>query len=577
MPRLDEGETHWAFGLATITILFGIGALHACSLPDRQREQGQLVDRTHQVLNELNTLALHLTEAESGQRGFLLTGGIESYLTPYVAAAGRIHADLDRLMRVVAVDERHRRRLPALRADIAAKLGELKETIDLRRRYGDNDAAMEVVLSDRGRDLMTRVSRQIDEMKAEEVARLKARLLAAQEAAERTRVAFLIGGLITYASICALLFAVGRVSRQRKRLAEAEARAGAMQRIEAQRLAQIVGVQREIAGHSLDLLGAMQAMTERTQVLTNADGSIVELMEGDALVYRAASGLAAPFIGLRLDPGNSMSGLAIRRDAVLKCDDSEADARVDRLACRKVGLRSMVVVPLRHRGRPVGVLKVMSAQPNGFRDEDVCTLELLAGLLSATLSDAKAADALRSANRELEETNAGLEVLARTDGLTGLENHRRFKELLDREFERSRRQRTPLSLILLDVDHFKGFNDRFGHPAGDAVLERVATLLRQTARKTDLVGRYGGEEFAILLPETSAEGAEAIADRIRRAIADDGWPLRPITASLGIGTLDEDTASPAALLKAADDALYLSKQCGRNRVTLCRRAINCKV
>jgi diguanylate cyclase (GGDEF)-like protein len=209
----------------------------------------------------------------------------------------------------------------------------------------------------------------------------------------------------------------------------------------------------------------------------------------------------------------------------------------------------------------------MSARVNQFSDRDVSTLELLAGLLSTTLGDAKAADALRSSNQELEAANTRLGVLASTDGLTGLTNHHTFKALLDCEFERATRYRYPLSLILLDVDHFKGFNDRYGHPAGDAVLERVARLLQHTGRVTDVIARYGGEAFAVLLPDTGAEGAEIIADRMRQAITDDGWQWREITASFGVSTLDEETVSPASLLEAADEVLYRSKENGRNRVT----------
>jgi diguanylate cyclase (GGDEF)-like protein len=133
-----------------------------------------------------------------------------------------------------------------------------------------------------------------------------------------------------------------------------------------------------------------------------------------------------------------------------------------------------------------------------------------------------AADALRLANEKLER-------LATTDGLTGLKNHRAFQELLANEYARATRYKKPLSLVMLDVDHFKGFNDSFGHPAGDVVLKRVASLLQENARTTDVAARYGGEEFALLLPETGPRGAAMTADRILQAIARDAWELRPVT------------------------------------------------
>ena len=170
--------------------------------------------------------------------------------------------------------------------------------------------------------------------------------------------------------------------------------------------------------------------------------------------------------------------------------------------------------------------------------------------------------------QELEAANVRLEALATMDGLTGLKNHRSFQEKLAQEFERSSRYQTPLSVILLDVDHFKQFNDAFGHPAGDEVLKRVAATLQQAARTTDFVARYGGEEFVIVLPETGAQGAVKVAERIREAIAGQAWERRAITVSIGVTSLQITAPSPAALVEEADRALYMSKQNGRNRVTL---------
>ena len=175
---------------------------------------------------------------------------------------------------------------------------------------------------------------------------------------------------------------------------------------------------------------------------------------------------------------------------------------------------------------------------------------------------------LEAANSELAAVNARLEALAMTDGLTGLKNHRSFQDKLAGEFERSRRYDVPLALLMLDVDQFKLFNDAFGHPAGDEVLKRVATVLQEEARTTDFVARYGGEEFALILPETTAEGARATAERIRAALAGQVWERRAITVSIGIATLHPAAAAPISLVEEADAALYRSKQNGRNRVTL---------
>jgi diguanylate cyclase (GGDEF)-like protein/PAS domain S-box-containing protein len=168
---------------------------------------------------------------------------------------------------------------------------------------------------------------------------------------------------------------------------------------------------------------------------------------------------------------------------------------------------------------------------------------------------------------QLEQTNRELEALATTDGLTGLKNHRTFQEKLTEEHSRAVRYQQPLSLLLLDVDHFKPYNDSFGHPAGDAVLRQVAAILGQTARDTDIAARYGGEEFALLLPLTDEDGAMAIAERVRVAVAGGLWEQRPITVSIGVCSVSLDTPTPGSLLSCADKALYQAKEMGRNQVS----------
>lgn len=176
-------------------------------------------------------------------------------------------------------------------------------------------------------------------------------------------------------------------------------------------------------------------------------------------------------------------------------------------------------------------------------------------------------DQLREQQEQLRVANEQLQALATTDGLTGLKNHRTFKERLTEEFERATRYHLPLSLMLLDVDHFKSFNDTHGHPAGDEVLRRVAKLLTESTRSTDFVARYGGEEFAVLLPFTHQAAALALADRTRAAIQNANWKLRAVTASVGVATLNADTHTGSMLVEFADNALYRSKETGRNRVT----------
>jgi diguanylate cyclase (GGDEF)-like protein len=175
-----------------------------------------------------------------------------------------------------------------------------------------------------------------------------------------------------------------------------------------------------------------------------------------------------------------------------------------------------------------------------------------------------------------------LEKIAMLDGLTGIPNRRHFDEQLTREFRLARRHGTPLSVIMMDVDHFKQFNDHYGHGPGDDCLKRIAqALMMATERPTDLIARYGGEEFVALLPGTDAAGAGRVAERLREAVQALGLPhaqstaAEVVTLSLGVGVAalsinaqNDDQAAITRLLTQADTALYAAKQSGRNRYRL---------
>jgi diguanylate cyclase (GGDEF)-like protein len=165
------------------------------------------------------------------------------------------------------------------------------------------------------------------------------------------------------------------------------------------------------------------------------------------------------------------------------------------------------------------------------------------------------------------------EKLAHTDGLTELYNYRFFQQLLSAELNRAQRFNRSLSLIMLDLDHFKAYNDIYGHQAGDQALRQLGWLLRRSSRSYDLVARYGGDEFVLILPETSKKMAAEVAERVRVCVETatiEGAPQGPgghFTASLGIANFPEDATEKSDLIRKADLALYHAKTCGRNRVS----------
>jgi diguanylate cyclase (GGDEF)-like protein len=172
---------------------------------------------------------------------------------------------------------------------------------------------------------------------------------------------------------------------------------------------------------------------------------------------------------------------------------------------------------------------------------------------------------LATLNAELLEANRALAQAAVTDGLTGLKNHRAFQESLHSAAQMAERLQQPLSLVMFDIDHFKQFNDTYGHPAGDELLRQVAQVLRESARAYDVAARYGGEEFALLLPNTALEQAVQVAERLRQQIRAIENPHAPVSASFGVATYRRGTP-PATLVYEADAALYRAKRSGRDQV-----------
>jgi diguanylate cyclase (GGDEF)-like protein/PAS domain S-box-containing protein len=198
----------------------------------------------------------------------------------------------------------------------------------------------------------------------------------------------------------------------------------------------------------------------------------------------------------------------------------------------------------------------------------------LAGIMMDLTEVNHARQKIQEQADKIKKTNKKLAELASLDGLTGINNRRTFQEQLDQHIRLSNRNGSLLSLLMIDVDHFKSYNDTYGHIAGDEVLRKIATLLVKNARSTDVVARYGGEEFAIILPETSKDEAMFMAEKFKKKFTATTWPNRPITASFGVASksfkISKDSLVEQLLsqfIDQADSALYHSKEIGRNSLT----------
>ena len=307
--------------------------------------------------------------------------------------------------------------------------------------------------------------------------------------------------------------------------------------------------------------------------LTGAEaGALYLLTEGElefagvknpALVRRyGAAEVAARFAGRRLPlNGSSLAGYVASTLQTLNVPDAAAipanaayhlDARFDRE--NQYESRSVLTVPMLERpGVGLGVLQLINATDDAG---DIVAFSAEAEEIAAFLA-AYSAAAIRNVQLSAHSVN---------DHLTGAFNRRYVMRRLDEEISRTRRTGEPLSVALIDIDHFKTINDQHGHPAGDAVIRAVAQLLINQSRAYSVVARYGGDEFAIVLPSTTKAGAAGFAERMIRIVRTYPFPTGPVTLSIGVGTLPDDADSRDDLIAAADRSLYRAKREGRNRV-----------
>ena len=319
------------------------------------------------------------------------------------------------------------------------------------------------------------------------------------------------------------------------------------------RLLSVIRTQTEIAKLGLDLGGVITLVAQRAQEMTHADGAVVELPEGEDMVYSAATGIAEPHLGLRLQRRDSLSGLCMEANEPLYCRDSEVDGRVSREACRLIGLRSMIVVPLRHEDHAVGVLKVLSKRPTAFPYENLELLAMMSELIAAAMYHSA-----RLGENELFQQ-------ATHDALTGLPNRALFFERLRLCLAQSKRDGRRCGVLALDMDGLKPINDRLGHRAGDAALRELAGRLRSVARTADTVARLGGDEFGIILSfvddrEAAEHAVQRYANALEGAKVDFEGNLLPLQASIGLALFADDAQELADLLDFADRAMYDNKR-----------------
>ncbi|MEK6699735.1 MAG: diguanylate cyclase [Nitrospirota bacterium] len=303
----------------------------------------------------------------------------------------------------------------------------------------------------------------------------------------------------------------------------------------------------KVLDHVLDTVGEHKGII----VLVGEDGDTLKLIGHRNLSAEAIQQIS------RMRVGDGCAGDVILRNTSIRASDNE-ELRKKMPGMEREGIRSVLAVPISSRGTAFGAIAVYSDRKNRFSEQDEELLATIGSQVGVAVENA------RLYEKTLE--------LAHEDALTGLANRRRLMEVLSKEVTRASRYNTPLSMLMIDLDRFKQFNDAYGHLKGDELLKKFAALLMKKIRSTDTAGRYGGEEFCLALPNTPIKGAVVIAERIRKAV--EGLKINvennssPVGATISIGVAEfAQRETDEDLIRAADAALYRAKQSGRNKVT----------
>ena len=517
------------------------------------------VEHTQTVLRALDRGHSAVKEAEASQRGFIVTGQVE-YEQEFYAAIARARD---------ALAETHR--LVADSAEQAARVGNLSELVEQRLqvaaataqafRSQGYDAARRLVVEGKGRALM----RRIDALRAELVEAEQLLMTARQERAAadaaRLRLLALLG---LAAGIGLIVFTGWRMSVETRSRERAEARtqdANVALHDKVDELRLRASQTREMSRYA-GMLQSCRNTTEAIAVTRDACQRLLPDLGGAVYLVRASQDLVEG-VGIWGSPIVPSASLltpqecwALRRGRTHEVADVHAGMTCAHVSVPPAGIAaSYLCVPLTAQGDVMGFLHFSGSDDRAVAGSDVAVA--VGEQLSLALSNLRLQESLR--------------VQSIRDPLTGLFNRRYLEESLERELARCLRRSQPLAVLMIDLDHFKRFNDTHGHDGGDALLSQVGRLLQGQSRGEDIACRFGGEEFTLILPEMDAASARERAEHVRRLIEGlQVWHLRetltPVTASIGFACCPDDAREAADLLRLADMALYRAKHSGRNRV-----------
>ncbi|MDQ3813439.1 MAG: diguanylate cyclase [Armatimonadota bacterium] len=512
------------------------------------------VAHTYRVLETLSDTFAALKDAESGQRGYVITGQ-DVYLKPFYASLMRIEDNLEQLRQLTHDTPDQQRRIPLLEKRIKTRLIMAHTVVALRQRKGF-EVARRLMLVGSGQREMEAVRALIAEMTRDERQLLQQRREMAEASAQS---ALLIGGsgiVLSVATLLVMFLIIRHESAQREvGLEESNARLQIWVR-EMERLTR----EMRLLNHMGELLQSCRSREEAhavvvrmvPQLLPDESGALCLLNESQNLLETVLTWGTGPPPQTLFGPDDCW---ALRRGRMHMVQDVHSG-----LICRH--LREEIAggymcMPMVAHGETLGILYISTPRAGDLSEVKQQAIRSVTEQVSLTLANLRLQDTLRTQSIR--------------DPLSGLFNRRYMEASLERELTRAKRSRHPVSVLMIDIDHFKRFNDTYGHGAGDAVLRELGNLLQSHTRGEDIACRYGGEEFLLILPETSLTTAQQRAEQLREAakrlhVEYRRQPLEPVTLSLGVAVYPDHGTSGEEVTRAADTALYQAKREGRDRV-----------
>ncbi len=560
-PWAIERKIKGGFALAVV-MLAAMGA--AAYWNTRQLiETAGLVDQTNSSIAMLKSLQADLSGAESGQRGYLLTDN-EQHLEAYYLSINALRDSIRDLRQLAEAEPEQQAQIQIVENQVSERLASLQTVLNTYEREGFA-AAQDLIEQDIGRQLSADFQASVQTLLLEAEQWLEERTRQAEINSRNTVIAVGLSGIF------ALIFvpvAGGIIIRDISARRQIEAKLQDSQQQLKQWLIDLEQRRSEISqlGELSDVLQACFTLEEAYRVLgelvqrlfPNTVGGVFIISESKTLVEAVATWGELPQQAKIFGPADCW---ALRRGRPYFLDQGHSGLRCEHLS--QVSAQPTVCVPMMAQGEALGILHLMPPSHQPLSPEKQ--------LLTTTVAEHVA---IAIANLKLRQTLKNQSI---RDPLTGLFNRRYMEEALDLEIKRSQRGDTGMGLIMLDVDHFKRFNDTFGHEAGDLVLRELGSFLQSMIRNSDIGCRYGGEEFMLLLPEASLEATHQRAEQVRLGVKQlklefRRQPLGPVNLSLGVACLPQHGTTAEDLIRAADTALYQAKGKGRDQVVIAKAA-----